>query len=110
MAEPTLQDVFGTGATQNSTSITIQKSDLAAAGLTAAATNTAESILVAVLKLATDKLTEVARSQDLATRHVTVNYNGQDLIDQGGSYYRRDAYSILLYKTTALQTINPNDY
>ncbi|MBE9011033.1 hypothetical protein IQ250_12530 [Pseudanabaenaceae cyanobacterium LEGE 13415] len=110
MAEPTLADVFGANATQNETSITIQKADLQALGLTPAATNRAESILVAIVMRATSALTEVNRAQDLTNRHVTVNYAGQDLIDQSGNAFRRDAYSVLLYKSTQLATIDPDDY
>ena len=43
----TLTDLFGSGATQNATSLTIQKSDLV--GLTPSSSNTAESLLVAIL-------------------------------------------------------------
>lgn len=45
----TLQNVFGYNATQNSTTITIYKSDLASVGLTSTTNNTAESLLVAIL-------------------------------------------------------------
>jgi hypothetical protein len=47
MADYTIQELFGSGATQNSTSITIQKADLTS--LTPSVSNTAESILVALL-------------------------------------------------------------
>jgi hypothetical protein len=49
MAEPTLIQVFGAGATQTSTEITILKADLAAVGLTASSTNSAESLLAAIV-------------------------------------------------------------
>jgi hypothetical protein len=111
MAEPTLQEVFGSNATQTATTITINKSDLAIVGLTASATNTAESLITALTLMASRSLTETNRASDTANRNVTLSYNGQDLIDQGtAGYFRRDIYSLLLYKTTALQTVNPNDY
>ena len=47
MAEPTIQQLFGATATQDATSLTIQKSDLI--GLTASATNTAESLLAGLV-------------------------------------------------------------
>lgn len=47
MSEPTLAQVFGANATQNATSITIQKADLT--GLIAAADNRAESLATAIL-------------------------------------------------------------
>lgn len=110
MSEPTLQEVFGANAAQTSTTITISKADLASTGLTASANNNAEALMVALVMKATGALSEVARTQDLVNRNVTVNYGGQDLIEQAGGNYRRDAFSVLLYKTTTLATIIPNDY
>jgi hypothetical protein len=53
MAEPTLQEIFGAGATQDATTITILKSDLP---MTAAATNRGEQIFAAICKKASTKL------------------------------------------------------
>jgi hypothetical protein len=58
MAEPTLVQVFGAGAAQTATTITINKSDLAAVGLTAIASNTAESLLAAIILNAKAYLTQ----------------------------------------------------
>jgi hypothetical protein len=58
MAEPTLSQVFGAGATQTASSISISKADLATVGLTASATNTAESLLAAIVLLAKNALTD----------------------------------------------------
>lgn len=111
MAEPTLQEVFGQNATQDANTITIRKSDLAVTGLTASANNTGESLLVALVVFAARSLTEANRTSDTANRNVSVNYSGQDLVDQStAGYFRRDAYSVLLYKTTTLATIDPDDY
>jgi hypothetical protein len=55
MAEPTLVEVFGAGATQTATTVTIQKSSLT--GLTASATNNAEGIFAAIVKQASGVLT-----------------------------------------------------
>jgi len=57
MPEPTLEQVFGTGAIQDGSTLTIQKSALATVGLTVSSTNTAESLLAALLKLAANSLT-----------------------------------------------------
>jgi hypothetical protein len=54
LAEPTLQDIFGVGATQTATTITILKADLP---MTAAAVNRGEQILAATIIKASDKLT-----------------------------------------------------
>lgn len=63
MAEPTLEQVFGAGATQDATTLTIAKSALASVGLTAQASNTGESLLAAILKVAANTLT--AQNQQL---------------------------------------------
>jgi hypothetical protein len=57
MAEPTLQQVFGAGATQTATTIVILKSDLP---MTAAAVNRAEQTFAAICKKASAALTTTA--------------------------------------------------
>ena len=56
MAEPTLIEIFGAGATQTATAITILKADLP--GLTASATNSAESLFAGIYKKAAIQLTQ----------------------------------------------------
>ncbi|MBE9011032.1 hypothetical protein IQ250_12525 [Pseudanabaenaceae cyanobacterium LEGE 13415] len=110
MAEPTLQEIFGTGATQDANTLTIQKSALAAKGLNSSANNTAESLLTAIMLQAAENLTENARSSDTLNRSMTITYSGQDLLDSGGVTFRRDTFITTLYKQTQLASINPNDY
>lgn len=55
MAEPTLIEVFGAGATQTATTITILKADL---DITASATNRAEQLLAGIVKKAQTTLTQ----------------------------------------------------
>lgn len=111
MAEPTLSEVFGSGASQDLNNLTISKTDLVGKGLTAAASNRAEALLVAVILKSADVLTETARASDLVNRNVTVAYIGQDLIDQGGgNIFRRDTFTVSLYKTTTFATVDPDDY
>lgn len=57
MAEPTLENIFGAGATQDASTLTISKTALASVGLTPQAANTGESLLAAILKLAANTLT-----------------------------------------------------
>jgi hypothetical protein len=54
MAEPTLEEIFGAGATQTATTITILKADLP---MTAAALNRGEQVLAAIVKKASVNLT-----------------------------------------------------
>ena len=56
--EPTLVQVFGSGATQTETQFIINKADLAEVGLTPSETNTAESLFVAIQLKAREHLTE----------------------------------------------------
>jgi hypothetical protein len=62
MAEPLLTSVFGAGATQTISTLTIQKSGLT--GLTPAAINTSESLLVAILVRAMLTLTPSAAANN----------------------------------------------
>lgn len=54
MTKPSLTDVFGAGATQDVSTITIRKSDLA---ITASSSNDAESLLTAILNKSAANLT-----------------------------------------------------
>ena len=63
MAEPTLIEVFGAGATQTATTITIQKSSLT--GLTATATNTAESLFAGIYSKASTALSQANYSTNI---------------------------------------------
>jgi hypothetical protein len=54
MAEPTLQDIFGAGATQDATAIHILKANLP---MTSAAVNRAEQVFAAICKKAGTTLT-----------------------------------------------------
>lgn len=57
MAEPTLEQVFGVGSSQDDHTLTISKDALATVGLTPQAVNTGESLFAAILKLAANSLT-----------------------------------------------------
>ena len=65
MAEPTLEAVFGAGAAQTSSTLTISKADLAAVGLVASSSNTAESLLASIVKLAANTLTQAGYDSNL---------------------------------------------
>lgn len=110
MPEPTYGAVFGSGALQDADKITIFKPQLQVVGFIPAAVNTAESILVALMLLAQQELTEEKRALDPANRNVTIFYSGQDLITQANTNYRRDAFSLLLYKPQSLAPVVPADY
>lgn len=111
MAEPTLGEVFGNFASQSLTELRIDKADTSTVGLTSSGNNTAEALLVAIILKAATSLTEVARITDIVNRNVTIEYAGQDLINQGGgNVFLRDAYTISLYKPTSVVPIDPDNY
>lgn len=110
MTAASLSDVFGPNALQDNGQLFVRKDALALKGLTIATNNNPEALLVAIILTAADKLTEISRSTDLVNRNVTVNYAGQDLVSQSGITYRRDAFSVLLYKQTNLIAVDPDDY
>lgn len=110
MAEPTLQSVFGAGASQTASGLTISKADMASVGLTAAASNTAESMFVAIVLLASRELTEANRATDNVNRNVTVPYGGQDISGSTTAPFLRDAYSVLCYRAYSLSPIDPDQF
>lgn len=110
MSEPSIADVFGSGATISATALTIPASFFQSHGLTIAPTTNAESCLVALCLTWSNVLTETARSQDLVNRNVTVTYAGQDTISQANNQYQRDVWSVVAYKPTPLNPVDPNQY
>lgn len=113
MAEPTLGAIFGPNATQDGSIITISKSDLATVGLTAAAENTAESLLAAIFLLARDTLTQ--DSFDANQDQSIVIAPGFDSIvqrdDGTGTLisFRQNQFNLNLHKPDST-AIDPDDY
>jgi hypothetical protein len=112
MAEPSLQQIFGAAATQTATTLTIAKADLATVGLTATATNTAESLLVALLLKAKEVLTPVAleTNPDQSLTVSEADFNFQTLVSRNNTTYRQSSYAINLQKLDAANLIDPDDY
>lgn len=114
MAEPTLVQVFGAGATQNATTLTITKADLVAAGLTVTASNTAESLLTAIVKLAMTTLSETNREsnldQSVAIVESTIPSFTTRINGTTTTTYIRDTLSIELDKPYTSTGIDPDDY
>lgn len=109
MAEPTLQQVFGNGATQTATTITILKSDLTAVGLTASATNKAESLFVALILKAKQYLNSINQENNVDIQ-VTIEDSFPSIISRNNRNYRQSTYNLNLQKVEPTAVINPNDY
>ena len=112
MAEPTLTDVFGAGATQTSDSITLTKSDFAAVGLTAASSNTAESLLAAIVLFAKTKLANETFN-DNVDQSVTITPGFNSIVtktasDGTSTEYRQFQYNVNFHKLDNA-VLNPDD-
>lgn len=112
MAEPSLTQVFGAGATQTTTTLSIAKADLATLGLTASATNTAESLFVALLLQAKLALlpANLETNPDQSISVSEADFNFQTLVTRNNQIYRQSTYSINLQKLDTGATIDPDDY
>lgn len=109
MAEPSLKEVFGDGATQTASTITIAKSDLS--GLTPSATNTAESLLVALLLRAKNFLNETAFNADLNFNvYINSGFPSFSVRGPNNTQYRIDQLTVNLAKLDTSSTIDPDDY
>lgn len=112
MAKPTLIQVFGAGATQSATTLTISKADLAATGLTASAINTPESLLIAILLLSKSQLT--AANQDLNPEQSTIiaeqDFNFQELVPRNNVVYRQSTYTARFQAIDTNTTTDPDNY
>lgn len=110
MAEPTLQEVFGANASQNLTTLTITKADLASVGLTASATNTAESLIVAILLKAKVELndTKQATNSDI---QITVEQSAfPQIISRNSQNYRQITFNVDLQTIDNSFSIDPDNY
>lgn len=113
MAEPTITQIFGSGATQTGSSITILKSDLVAVGLTATASNTAESLLTALILLAKATLTQ-ANFEGNQDQSIVIAPGFDSIIqrdDGSGTLVslRQNQFNLNLHKPDT-NIIDPDDY
>jgi hypothetical protein len=111
MAEPTLQQVFGAGAAQTATTLTITKADFSAVGLTASANNTAESLFVAILLLARQQLTD-ANQVNNPEQSITITdgFPAQSLVTRNNQQFRQNTFAVNLQKPDSGSILDPDDY
>jgi len=111
MPEPSLIQVFGAGASQTATNFTILKADLATVGLTASATNTAESLIVALLLLAGGYLSTTNQDSTNQDIQITVTDSGfPQLISRNSAQWRQITYNINLQTPDSGFVIDPDNY
>lgn len=110
MAEPTLQEVFGANATQTSTELIISKTDLAAMGLTASSSNTAESLIVAIILQASSYLNDTSQDTN-SDIQVTLNQGTTpSIISRNSLNYRQVTFDVNLQTPDLSTTIDPDNY
>lgn len=109
MAEPTLHQVFGTGANQDETTLAINKNSLVAVGLTPGEENSAESLFAAIIALAQQYLTETNRDSN-TDQSVYIEDGLPSLITRSDQTYRQITKTVTFEKPDNQSSFNPDDY
>ncbi len=111
MAERTLTEVFGANASQTATDLVIKKSDLTSVGLTASASNTAESLLLAIALKAQQTLTDTARETNIDQSVAITDGFSPSITTRNNAIYLRNTISIEVDKLlSGADVIDPDDY
>lgn len=108
MAEPTLAQVFGAGATQNETTLTIQKAALEAVGLSSTASNKAEALFNAIVRLAAISLTPANLDSNL-DQNVVIAAPTVSVDERFNLNFLVQNYTIGFQKQLADGNVNPGD-
>ena len=109
MAEPTLAQVFGASATQDSSTFTITKASLS--GLTASSSNSAESLLVAILLKAQSYLTQANFDANTdQSIYAATGFSSFTTRGTNNDPYRVDQITFNLAKADTASTLDPDDY
>jgi hypothetical protein len=107
--EPSLTQVFGVGATQTATTITISKADLPS--LTASSSNRAESLLVAILLKAQMGLPRTSFDTDIdQSIYIESGFPTFSIRGENNASYRTDQLTINLAKPDTGVILDPDDY
>lgn len=109
MAKPTLTEVFGAGATQTSTTLTIDKADLVALGLTASGTNSAESLFLAIALKAKAVLTVANRTAN-PDQSLAIDAGYDQIANRGTTQYYQSSFNLTAQKINTTPTLDPDDY
>lgn len=108
MAVPTLAEVFGPGASQTATTLTINKADLPT--LTASADNTAQQLVVGIILKIMQKLSPENHDADPDVK-IEISNGGQSVIPgTGGVNSRQDNFPMTFYKSVAAEQVDADDY
>jgi len=117
MAELSLQNVFGASATQNATTLTLNKAELAAlvtaAGFTytPTANDGVEKLFSALVFAASLNLNTTQRAVDTATRNIEINApSAPAIIATTTGIFQRDSWTFNLFKPYTYAPLSSNDY
>lgn len=109
MAKKTFLEVFGASASQTDTVLTVSKFRMSEFGLTRSATNTPQSILVALIKRFCTILTEDNRLNNLDETMV-IKEESRTITNQSGTDYQKITYRVDIYSQIPLSSIDPDNY
>ncbi|WP_017317106.1 hypothetical protein [Mastigocladopsis repens] len=110
MAEPTLTEVFGLGASQTDAQLIISKADLAAVGLTPAANNRAEQLFVALLLKVQAYLNPTSQETNPDIQIIIEEGTFPSIVFRNNQNYRQTTYTVNLQKLDNSSAIDPDDY
>ncbi len=105
MPEKTLQETFGSSTTQNTTTITLNKTDL---GLTSA-TCTADQVVAAIVIKAKSVLTQSVFDAE-PNQNIYLSDGFSSFTTRNNTAYRVDQITINLAKIDSGSTLTPDDY
>ncbi|WP_414530874.1 hypothetical protein [Nodularia chucula] len=109
MSEPTITQVLGAGASQTATTITIAKADLP--GLTPAANNTAESLVVGIALKVQAGLPQSGLETNLdQSLYVEKGFTSFITRGENNDEYRVDQLVLNMIKPDTGTIIDPDDY
>jgi hypothetical protein len=109
VTKPTLIQVFGANATQNATEIVIKKADLVAVGLTPGASNTAESLLMAIALNAKVTLSTNNRNTN-PDQSLAIEDGYAQIANRGTTQYYQSSFTLTAQKVNTTAAIDPDDY
>lgn len=109
MAEPSLIQVFGANATQTATQLVISKADLAEVGLTALATNTAESLFTALFLKSSRYLNTISQTTNPDIQ-VTIADSFQNIVTRNEQNYRQRVFNANFEELLPTDVLDPDNY
>jgi hypothetical protein len=109
MATPTLTQVFGSNATQTATQLIISKNDLVVTGLSASATNSADSLLAAIIAFSQSALADANVTTNVG-QTIGIADSFQSITTISSTNYLVTSKTVNFYKPFTSGGFDPDDY